>query len=168
MTDLIPFDANMMKLGSSNTQEAFNAINDLKRQGTRVIPALIEQLDVTDDSVRTMIVVVLGEFGTDAFESASKVSKLLLEDNEQLRMASALTLSRIGSSSVPHLLQILGSENEKACFWAAWALSFIDPSQINDESIERLKLTRETPDSPIEVFAAEEALGKILANRLQK
>ncbi|OME81409.1 hypothetical protein BK120_17290 [Paenibacillus sp. FSL A5-0031] len=168
MSDLKPFDANIMKLGSTNTQEAFHAIHNLKKQGTSVIPALIEQLHVTDVSVRTMIVVVLGEFGEAASESAAQVAALLKEDNEQLRMASALTLTRIGSHSLPYLLQILASTNDKACFWAAWALSFIDPAHINDETIERLKHTRENPDSPIEVFAAEEALGKILANRLQK
>ncbi|WP_419871186.1 HEAT repeat domain-containing protein [Candidatus Pristimantibacillus sp. PTI5] len=168
MSDLKPFDANLAKLGSSNTQEAFAAIQALKNQGIQILPALIEQLRVSDMSVRTMIVVVLGEMGEAAAESSSQVATLMLEDFEQLRMASALTLTRIGSSSIPHLLRILASNDNTACFWAAWSMSFLDPSQISDKALEILRNKRNQPDSPIEVFAAEEAIGKIVGNRLQQ
>ncbi|SFF42347.1 HEAT repeats [Paenibacillus algorifonticola] len=167
MSDLKPVDVQIMKLGSSDTSEAMGALQILKNQGGQVIPALLEQLKSADDSIRTMIVVVLGEIGYEAAGSAEQVAALLLESNEQLRMASALTLTRIGSESISPLLKLLHVDNRKAQFWAAWAMSFLDPGQVDEQAIECLKQHREQPDSPIEAFAAEEALAKVLARKIQ-
>ncbi|MGG4146942.1 HEAT repeat domain-containing protein [Paenibacillus algorifonticola] len=167
MSDLKPVNAQIIKLGSPDASEAMGALQILKNQGEQVIPALLEQLKSADDSIRTMIVVVLGEIGHKAAGSAEQVAALLLENNEQLRMASALTLTRMGIESISPLQKLLHADNRKTRFWAAWAMSFLDPGQVDDPAIECLKQHREQPDSPIEAFAAEEALAKVLARKIQ-
>jgi len=167
MTDFKPINPQIIKLGSQDVNEALGALSSLKSQGEQIIPTLIEQLHSNNASIRTMIIVVLGEFGQKASDSAEQIVPLLLEDNEQLRMATALTLTRIGAKSIAPLQEILYSNNQKARFWGVWAMSFLAADQISIQNIEFLKQYKEYLDSPIEAFAAEEAIAKIFAKKIQ-
>jgi HEAT repeat protein len=162
-----PIDPQFLKLGSANVSEAFEAINSLKEKGIQVIPSLINALQGDNHSIKTMAVIVLGELGESAKDSVPWLVPLLSEENEQTRMASALTLSRIGRDSLSYLLEMLESENLRANFWAAWAISLIDASNINDRTVALLENIRNTSKSPMEIIAAEEALGKVVAKRLK-
>ncbi|GGO00376.1 HEAT repeat domain-containing protein [Saccharibacillus kuerlensis] len=166
MSNLSLVSSQIIQLGSSDTDEAMSAIQGLKHQGEQVIPMLLERLKSEDDSIRTMIILVLGEIGPKAAKSAEQVAGFLLENDEQLKMAAALTLTRIGTESIPPLKKLLYSDNHKARFWAAWSMSFLDPAQLDAQSMECLKQHREAPDSPIEGFAAEEAIAKVLAHKI--
>lgn len=167
MVDLNPINPQIIKLGSPDVNEALGALSSLKSQGEKIIPMLLEQLNSNDDSIRTMIIVILGEFGQKAASSSTQISSFLLEDNEQLRMATALTLTRIGVDSIVPLRRILYSDNQKARFWAVWAMSFLAPEQIDIHNIEFLKKYRKYSYNPVESFAAEEAIAKIFAKKIQ-
>lgn len=160
-------DPQILKLGSSSVPEAFEAIKGLKERGIQVIPSLVNVLQGDNPSIKTMAVVVLGELGESARDAVPWLVPLLSDENEQTRMASALTLSRIGRDSLPHLLEVFEAENVRASFWAAWAISLIDASYINDRAVELLENIRNNPQSPIEMIAAEESLGKVIAKRIQ-
>lgn len=171
MTKDLPIDPEIVQLGSSNVKEAFAAIQALKSRGAGALPALMEAVKGEDTSIRTMAVVVLGELGPTAALSIPQLIRLLEEDNEQLRMAAALALVRIGEASASSLAAAVSSESSRktrAWFWAAWALSFIDPAGIAEETVMRLDEVRTAGQSPIEMMAAEEAIGKVLAGKLRE
>ncbi|OXM13395.1 HEAT repeat domain-containing protein [Paenibacillus herberti] len=154
-------------LASNNEQTAFAAIKELKRTGKEAVPSLIHALG-EPGSLRTMAVVVLGELGQDAAEAVPALAELLLEDHEETQMATALTLFRIGASSLPPLFSLVQRQESGTAFWASWAIVMIDPKQASPGMIEVLNKERESSTSRIKPFAAEEALGKAIAAELEK
>jgi HEAT repeat protein len=171
MTKDLPIDPNIVQLGSPNVQEAFAAIQTLKNSGTAALPQLMRALEGEDLSIRTMAAVVLGELGSKASSSLPQLVLLLKEDNEQLQMAAALAMVRIGMDSIPHLVKAISAERNqepRAWFWAAWALSFLDPTQIVQETVLHLIKVREAGQSPIQTLAAEEAISKVIAGKLKE
>lgn len=155
----------MELLQSTDEQVAFGAIKDLKRTGKDAVPALIRALE-EEGSLRTMAIVVLGQIGEDAEDAAPYLADLLKVNHEETQMAAALSLSTIGAKSLPYLLGITRTEEGKACFWASWAVAMISPSLVDDKMVECLNHERTSSTSMFAPFAAEEALGKIIAAEL--
>jgi HEAT repeat protein len=154
----------MELLGSNEVGIALQAVKTIKNKGASAVPVLIHTLEHTDDeSLRTMAVVVLGELGEVAQDAVPVLARLLEKDDEKMRMAVALTLSRIGQSSLPVLQESAKSGSNSACFWSCWAMTFIDPTSMNRDMIDVLNTIRQTTKNPIERIAAEEALGKVIA-----
>jgi HEAT repeat protein len=154
-------------LKSNHTDTALQAIKNIKQTGVSAVPILIDTLQESDDeSLQTMAVIVLGELGELAKEAIPSLANLLCKGNEQMRMATALSLFRIGSSALLSLQQVIKGGDDSARFWACWASTLIDPTSVNEEVVNILKNVREYTENPIEQVAAEEALGKIIAYNL--
>ncbi|MBT2287629.1 HEAT repeat domain-containing protein [Paenibacillus albidus] len=169
MSDDNIIDPYVLQLASPDVKEAFGALQVLKTRGTEALPQLLAALQGEDPSIRTMAVVVLGELGAAADVSIPHIVELLKEENEQLQTAAALTLVRIGPASIPALVEAIQQDQEqdsRSWFWAVWALSFLAPSIIKEDTVHRLNRVREAGDTPLETIAAEEALGKIIAGKL--
>lgn len=99
--------------------------------------------------------------------AAEPLARLLESDEEDTRMAAAMSLMRIGQPSLPFLLALAKRYEGPICFWASWCISWIDPSKIEKNMYECLKQEQENPTGSVTPFAAEEALGKIIAFQLK-
>ncbi|CAK6476545.1 HEAT repeat domain-containing protein [Peribacillus castrilensis] len=166
MSNSKPIDINILKLGSSDTQEALGAVNKLKESNVNAIPALIQALDNENSSINTMAIIVLGELQEKAKEAVPRISQMIFQDDEQTRMAAALALLRIGKTSIPYLKKIVNSDDFKASFWAVWSLALLDPNHVEEKGLKLLKRVYDDPESPVEKLAAEEAMGIIISKRI--
>lgn len=167
---MLPKDPNQSmieKLGSQSTPEAFRAIRNLKDQGNRALPYLMRAIQQEEESTRVMAVVVLGELETAAVPAIPVLLDLLKEENDQMRMAAALALVRIGDESIQPIRQYIASSDEKDCFWASWSLALLN-SPLENKAIAALQRTHKDSTNPLEVIAAEEALGKVIGNQLKQ
>ncbi|MDA1477982.1 HEAT repeat domain-containing protein [Bacillus changyiensis] len=142
------------------------AIGELKESGQPAIPILIEALK-EEGSLRNIAAAVLGEFGSEASEAAPALAALLKSESEDTRMAAALSLMRIGHGSLPSLLDVARNTEGPPCFWASWAISWIEPSKIDRHMYACLKDVQENSSEMVAPFAAEEAIGKIIAMQLK-
>lgn len=139
----------------------------LKKSGKSAIPVLIDALK-EEGSLRNIAATVLGEFGSEAREAAGELSRLLKSDEEDTRMAAALSLMRIGKASIPYVVDIAKENEGPSRFWASWCLAWINPSLIDQRMYECLKNEQEHPSGVVAPVAAEEALGKIIAFQLKE
>jgi HEAT repeat protein len=160
-----PILKHIEELKSSEEKIAFRAIGELKRTGKMAVPSLIQAL-MEPGSLRTMAIVVLGEIGKDASDAIPALTGLLKEDHKETQMAAALSLTRIGKESLPGLIEVAKESTGQSCFWAAWAISLIDPAHVDRRMVDLLNQQREQPSSMFVSLAAEEALGKIIASGL--
>lgn len=74
--------------------------------------------------------------------------------------------NREGQSALCHQNRAQESEGQ-SCFWASWCIAWIDPSYIEPKMYECLKREHEHPSGMVAPFAAEEALGKLIAFQLK-
>ncbi|KKB75502.1 MULTISPECIES: HEAT repeat domain-containing protein [Bacillus] len=154
-------------LANKNEVTVTKAIGELKETGKAAIPVLIEALK-EEGSLRNIAAAVLGEFGEDASEASPELASLLKSEKEETRMAAAISLMRIGKGSLPYLIEIAKNMDGPPCFWASWAIAWIEPSKIERKMYECLKHEQENPSGLVAPFAAEEALGKIIASQLKE
>ncbi|BDC57240.1 hypothetical protein NC3_02000 [Bacillus altitudinis] len=112
------------------------------------------------------IVQAMGELRKSGKEAVPVLVEALKE--EETRMAAAISLMRIGQPSLPFLLSLAKRYEGPTCFWASWCISWIDPSKIEKNMYECLKQEQENPSGNVAPFAAEEALGKIIAFQLKE
>ncbi|MEH7202021.1 HEAT repeat domain-containing protein [Bacillus safensis] len=157
----------VQQLANTNEVTIVQAMGELRKSGKDAVPVLIEALK-EKGSLRNIAAAVLGEFGADAEDAAQSLAHLLESDEEETRMAAAISLMRIGQPSLPFLLPLAKRYEGPTCFWASWCISWIDPSKIEKNMYECLKQEQENPSGNVAPFAAEEALGKIIAFQLKE
>ncbi|MEI2631200.1 MULTISPECIES: HEAT repeat domain-containing protein [Bacillus] len=156
----------VQNLANTNEITIVQAIGELKRSGKDAIPVLVEALK-EEGSLCNIAAAVLGEFGEDASEAAEELSRLLTSHAEDTRMAAAISLMRIGKPSLPFVIKIAQESEGQSCFWASWCIAWIDPACIEPKMYECLKHEHEHPSGIVAPFAAEEALGKLIAFQLK-
>ena len=167
---MLPKDPNqnmIEKLGSQNIPEAFRAISNLKDQGAQALPYLMKAIRREEESTRVMAVVVLGELETAAVPAIPVLLDLLKEENDQMRMAAALALVRIGDKSIHPIREYIASADDEDCFWASWSLALLN-SPLEEKAVAALYKAHKDSTNPIEMIAAEEALGKVIGNQLKQ
>ncbi|WP_054708979.1 HEAT repeat domain-containing protein [Bacillus sp. JCM 19041] len=121
-----------------------------------------------DEDLVAMALVVIGEIGAPATEVIPETIAKLTHHNEQIRMAAALSLVRIGNQSIPVLLDFVREPHTQvALFWASWALTLIEPSKASEETDAILIKTEQKTESLIERLAAQEALAKRMGKELK-
>lgn len=118
--------------------------------------------------LRDIACAVLGELGPDAGEAAPKLIELMQKGFEETRMAATLSLMRIGSDSLSLLEETAKESEGLAKFWACWAISWLDPSLLDQDMIVCLKTEQEQPTNAVTPFAAAEAIGKVIAWQLKE
>jgi HEAT repeat protein len=166
---MLPKDVNKKLIGhlsSKNASEAFGAIKKLTEQAGDALPYLIKAAHAENESTRVMAVVVLGEIEKEAVPAIPILLDLLNENNNQLRMTAALALVRIGDASIQPLKEYIATSEENACFWASWSLALLN-SPLEEKSISSLSKVHKYSNNPLEVIAAEEALGKAIGHHLK-
>ncbi len=156
----------LTKLKSSDEATVFQGVKELKKTGKAAVPILIKALK-DEKSLRMISSVVLGEFGADAKEAVPELASLLKDDDEDIRMSAALSLMRIGHHSLNALVEVARNTEGKPRFWASWAISLIDPTKIEPLMLKCLKEELDKPSGMVSPFAAEEAIGKIIAMQLK-
>lgn len=95
----------VQQLANTNEVTIVQAIGDLRKYGKDAVPVLVEALK-EKGSLRNIAAAVLGEFGADAGDAAEPLARLLESDEEDTRMAAAMSLMRIGQPSLPFLLAL--------------------------------------------------------------
>ncbi|MEC2309083.1 HEAT repeat domain-containing protein [Bacillus atrophaeus] len=156
----------VQNLANTNEITIVQAMGELKKSGKDAIPVLVDALK-EEGSLRNIAAAVLGEFGEDAGEAVEELSRLLKNHAEDTRMAAAISLMRIGKPSLPFVIKIAQESEGQTCFWASWCIAWIDPSRIEPKMYECLKHEQEHPSGIVAPFAAEEALGKMIAFQLK-
>lgn len=150
------------QLISNDVHASSQAIKSLSAEGKRALPILRNTIQTNDnEDMIAMALVVIGEIGALAVEAIPEAIAKLNHHNEQIRMAAALSLVRIGNQSVPALLDFVREPHTQvALFWASWALTLIEPSKASEETDATLIKTEQKTNSLIERLAAQEALAK--------
>ncbi|MFS0656882.1 HEAT repeat domain-containing protein [Bacillus sp. 179-C3.3 HS] len=154
----------VQQLVNANEETVLQAMEELKKSGKDAVPVLVEALKEEGPS-RNIAAAVLGEFGEDAQGAAERLAQLLESEEEETRMAAAISLMRIGQPSLPFLIP-LAKRQGATCFWASWCISWIDPSKIEQNMYECMKQERQQPSGNVAQSAAKEALKKIVAFKL--
>ncbi|MBU8576890.1 HEAT repeat domain-containing protein [Bacillus pumilus] len=144
----------VQQLANTNEVTIVQAIGELRKFGKDAVPVLVEALK-EKGSLRNIA-------------AAEPLAQLLESEEEDTRMAAAMSLMRIGQPSLPFLLALAKRYEGPTCFWASWCISWIDPSKIEKNMYECLKQEQENPTGSVTPFAAEEALGKIIAFQLKE
>ncbi|CAM5515794.1 hypothetical protein [Bacillus safensis FO-36b] [Bacillus safensis subsp. safensis] len=148
----------VQQLANTNEVTIVQAIGELRKFGKDAVPVLVDALKEKGS---------LRNIAADAGDAAEPLARLLESDEEDTRMAAAMSLMRIGQPSLPFLLALAKRYEGPTCFWASWCISWIDPSKIEKNMYECLKQEQENPTGSVTPFAAEEALGKIIAFQLK-
>lgn len=92
----------------------------------------------------------------------------LQNEQEEIRSSAALSLSRIGESSLEQLKTVVKEQAGKSRFWASWAITMINPNEADEEVVNALNEYRLNGDSDFEILAAIEGLGKVIGNHLKE
>lgn len=165
--DIINKDIEGLK--STDKVKAFTAIANLKNKAQLAVPQLIQVIEDTEEqSLKTMAIVTLGEIGSQAKDSINTLINCLQNEQEEIRSSAALSLSRIGESSLEKLKTVIKEQEGKARFWASWAITMINPNEANEEVVNALNEYRLNGDSDFEILASIEGLGKVIGNHLKE
>ena len=151
----------------NDQQKVAVAMQQIRQAGKEALPVLMGALHGDDPMLRDLACAVLGELGADAAEAVPGLIGMLGTDSEETRMAAALSLMRIGPSSIPQLLAVAEQGEGLTRFWACWALSWLDPSLLTSDMIECLRSEQEQPSTSITPYAAMEAISKVIARELK-
>lgn len=81
----------------------------LSTVGARTVPGLIDALRDDHISVRLIALSLLAERGADASPATSAIGQMLLDANDEVRLAAAQTLRRIGPAARDAEPQLLGA-----------------------------------------------------------
>ncbi|PAF14318.1 sporulation killing factor biosynthesis and export [Niallia circulans] len=154
--------------GSNDNNQVAAAMRDVRRSGKAALPILIDALHGEDPMLRDIACAVLGELGPDAGEAVPRLLELMKTGSEETRMATALSLMRIGPDSLSLLEETAKETAGLTKFWACWAISWLDPSRLNQDMIACLKAEQEQPTNAVTPFAAEEAISKVIAWQLKE
>lgn len=154
-------------LKSTDKVKAFTSIANLKTKAQLAVPSLIQAIEDTEEqSLKTMAIVTLGEIGSKAKDSISTLINCLQDEQEEIRSSAALSLSRIGESSLQQLKAVIKEQKGKSRFWASWAITMINPKEADEEVVNALNEYRLNGESDFENLAAIEGLGKVIGNHL--
>ncbi|WP_062196888.1 HEAT repeat domain-containing protein [Massilibacterium senegalense] len=158
------------KLKSPKKEVALEAIKSIGTTGEQALPVLTNVINTSDDEeLITMSIIVLGEIGEKASCAITDLIEMLGHTNEQIRMAAALSLVRIGKRSIPLLKgKILTNNNKNLLFWTSWVLGMIDPKEVEKNSVSILLNHESNTESMIEKAAAQEVLAKLIGRELDK
>ena len=105
----------VQRLVNTNEVTIVQAMGELRKSGKEAVPVLVEALK-EEGSLRNIAAAVLGEFGADAGDAAEALAKLLESEEEETRMAAAISLMRIGQPSLPFLLSLAKRYEGPTCF----------------------------------------------------
>lgn len=163
--DLIHKDIEGLK--STDKIQAFTSIAKLKSKAQLAVPQLIQAIEKPEEeSLKTMAIVTLGEIGPQAKDSINTLITCLQDKSEEVRIAAALSLSRIGEDCLEQLKSVLREKEGKSKFWASWAITMINPSEANEDVVNILNEFRLKSESDFENLAAIEGLGKVIGEHL--
>ncbi|RAL26284.1 HEAT repeat domain-containing protein [Thermoflavimicrobium daqui] len=107
------------------------------------------------------------ELEAEEVYSISEFIQALFETNEKVRMTAAYRLSRMGKEAIEPLEACLQSDIEDVRFWAAWAITMIDPSQDKYVSLMIQQMTKQNHNRYIFV-AATEALHEVMSYKASR
>lgn len=161
-------DIELQQLKSPNKEVALQAIQSIGRRAEDALPILKETIQTSkDEDLVTMAIIVLGEMGNKASTAILDIIPKLEDSNEQTRMAVALSLIRIGRASIVYLREFISNNtNRNALLWASWALTMIDPKEVDESALSILVDHESTTTNIIEKSAAQEALAKLIGREL--
>lgn len=161
-------DIELQQLKSPNKEVALQAIQSIGRRVEDALPILKETIQTSkDEDLVTMAIIVLGEMGNKASTAILDIIPKLEDPNEQTRMAVALSLVRIGRASIVYLREFISNNtNRDALLWASWALTMIDPKEVDESALSILVDHESTTTNIIEKSAAQEALAKLIGRKL--
>ncbi len=161
-------DIELQQLKSPNKEVALQAIQSIGRKAENALPILKETIQTSkDEDLVTMAIIVLGEMGNKASTAILDIIPKLEDPNEQTRMAVALSLVRIGRASIVYLREFISNNtNRDALLWASWALTMIDPKEVDELALSILVDHESTTTNIIEKSAAQEALAKLIGREL--
>jgi len=161
-------DIELQQLKSPNKEVALQAIQSIGRRAEDALPILKETIQTSkDEDLVTMAIIVLGEMGNKASTAILDIIPKLEDSNEQTRMAVALSLIRIGRASIVYLREFISNNtNRNALLWASWALTMIDPKEVDESALSILVDHESITTNIIEKSAAQEALAKLIGREL--
>lgn len=162
------FNTELQKLKSSQPDIALQALKTLGRSAD-ALPILQNTIQTSnDEELIAMAIIALGEIGTSAAIANHDIVEKLAHPNEQIHMAAAISLIRIGRSSIFYLKESIEEDlNKNKLFWASWALTMIDPTEIDQKGCHILLEHEANTENPIVKIAAQEALAKLIGNELK-
>lgn len=144
-------------------------IQPINQHGHKALPYLMDVLNKYDDfEVQKKVIVVLGEFGEAAKPSIPELMKKLNSRSKELRMVAALSLAKIGTSSIPFLKEAMQKKKDDSSYWASIALMLLHPEKVKDEEIDLLCQVHRKTDCSFERFAAEEVIGRVITFRMKQ
>src|SRR5262245_59803744 len=91
------------------------------------LEALLKDLKSKDVETRYEAIMALAEFGPDANAAVPELVRALQEPSEDLRVAAALTLGKIGKGAVKSVAELLTHKDTEVRFYALWAVGNIGP-----------------------------------------
>lgn len=149
--------------------QELEGIQSIHQHGQKAIPYLMEVLKKYDDfEIQKKVIVVLGEFGEAARPSIPELIKKLNHHSKELRMVSALSLAKIGTSSLPFLIEEMESKSDDSSYWVSIALMLLQPEKVKDEEIDLLCQVHRQTECSFERIAAEEVIGRVITYRMKQ
>ena len=130
------------------------------QQGKLTVSELIVELKKGDKS-KLGALEQLEALGEKAAEAAPALVELLPDKNEDVRLAAAIVLGKIGKPAVEPLVKALDSKDADVRFYAVWSLAFVGPNAKIAEPA--LLKAMSDPAAPVRRKAAY-ALGRIGAD----
>src|SRR5438128_5082049 len=91
------------------------------------IAGVVKDLESKDSAVRYDAITELAEYGSRAKAAVPALVRILQEPNEELRVATALTLGKIGKAAVAPVTELLSHPDTDIRFYGLWALGNIGP-----------------------------------------
>ena len=130
----------------------------LGEMGPAAVPELISALDEGDYNVRANACHALQRLGPDAVAAAPRLVYSLENETGPILPVASYTLSRIGPGALPALLPSLSHTNWTTRRWAAYAIGFMVPGEV-DPAPHLYPLTRD--EHPEVRLVALQTLGRI-------
>lgn len=91
------------------------------------VDSLIGQLKAADNATKLKALTALTELGPRAKEAVPHLAPLLEVKDENIRLNTALALSKIGEPAVKSLQEMLDHKDDDVRFYAVWSLGWIGP-----------------------------------------
>lgn len=124
-----------------------------------IVPALINTLDDENRYVRKGAMELLGKIGPDARDACQKLSERIEKENWDLRLVAVETLGRMGSDSIPYLIETLRHDDHHIRVIAAEILGRKGRKAI--EALPTLKAMSESDEKESVRKECELAISKI-------
>lgn len=140
---------------------ALRVLSELGQRALAAAPVLVEELRVEKDlEQRKLLMVMLGMFGESARDAIPILRESLLEDDQQIRLFSALALAKVGEveEGLAPLIAYLADPDPMVRLTAADALRRIGPPAT--AAVEPLKQARKGANDSLHLMI-EQALKAI-------